>query len=660
MIDPVQLPIPSDDSSSLLSDNFHAIEDIMLGEHQDVWGADTSPIRELLKDACTISNQDAFWNCPRQTLDDLKIEVPLMLEQEPQHSGPTGPDTFGEFVKAEMDLDPEFERAVLHDISDDDLEEQLQEQLEQAARNTGEIVEQEQLQAIDAVGRVPIPVMDFLIPEPVWKRLCGSRNSERNILKWIQSGKEQLFKPPHWPLDRATASKMVWSPFAPGAEVMPENENMHQGESRLKSYLELPPIIEVPTSLSCIQQRKKPVVLVEEDRDEDLEAQLTREKPTTALMKSLRKRSMDTSAEVTPKRSRQTIEQTSHGRRPEHAGSSLLPGDSPGASGNLLANFMEVYAPKKRGWAHSRYFASAQTDAPSLLAPALPIAKQDNAQVLEQLKIGIKAPCPAIEPPSTPLTVFISIMIPRRMIRTLEGFISDLTLLERNYDSHNTFIWKPGSVVRTEVVPPLANDADITVSPSTGLIVTSMIRVRQKPRAGTNKGMVQLRVEMASLRYERLIVLVGGDGAKDDSVDVMSSSDSTALLELHGFASGLECNVQVHYVGGGEKSLANWVANCICRYGLADPQILAGLLEPETLWEVFLRRAGLNVFAAQAVASQFKPPSDERSEIRSAQYGLGAFMTMTRDERMRRFGQLVGPRTLQRVSLKVDELWNRV
>lgn len=630
----------------------------MLGDHQDVWSADTSPIRELLKDASAISDEDAFLERPRQTLEGMKIEVPLILDQMPLQSGPSGPDNFDEFVEAEMGLVPEFERAVLYDLSDGVMEEQFQ----KSAKDSMRFIEQEQLQAIDAIGRVPIPVMDFLIPEPEWKRLCGSGSGEIGILKWIQAGKQQLFKPLSWPADRAAERKMVWSPITPKVAAVPENEDMKEGEPVLEKYLELPRSSEVTTSLDCIHHRGAPVVFEDDDRDEDIETQLTRTKPTVDFKNAVRKRVMDTNTQGTPKKPRHTIdtiEQTSLIQTTKNDGPFLLPGDSPGASGSLLANFMEVHAPKKRVWTNSKYFASAQTRASSLPASTQQSTKQDNMQILEKSKTGVTAPCPNIEPPNTALTVFISIRVPRRMIRFLESIIPDLTLLERDYDAHNTFIWKPGSVVRTEVVPSLADDADITVSPSTGLIVTSMIRVRQKPRTGTSKSTVQIRVEKASLRHERLILLVGGEGGRNDTCDAMSSSDSTALLELHGFVSGLECNIQVHYVGGGDRTLANWVAACICRHGVADLQTLADLNESETLWEVFLRRAGFNVFAAQAVASHFKSPSNESDVTCSPHYGLGAFMTMTRDERMRQFGQLVGTRVLERVSRNVDGLWNR-
>lgn len=631
----------------------------MLRDHHNVWSASASPIREFLEDSFTIA-EPSFSERRRKTFEDLKVEVPLMLDEKPQQCALAGPVAFGAFFEPQMDLDPDFERAVLHDIPDDDLVEELQDQLEEAAKNALRCVEQEQLQVIDAVARVPVPVMDFRIAEPSWQHLYGKDHSDKRILKWIQAGNEELFQnPPVWPIDKASESKMLWSPLAPGVGSVPEKEYMNEGEPLLKRYLGLPPNYELYKSLDCIRRREKAIVFDSDDRDEEIEYQMSTKRPVVDLMSSVRKRSMDMNSESTAKRSRRNVvDQTSVDPLSECAGPSLLPDNSSSASGNLLANFMEMHAPKKV-LANSKYFTPAKNEATSLLAKNLPFIMPDTAQVPDNPETGFKAPCPIIEPPPTSLTVFIDIKIPCRMIRTLEGLIPGLTLLERDYDSHNTFVWKSGSVRSTEVRPPLADDADITISPSTGIIITSMIRIRQRPRAGTNKGVVQIRVEKASLRYERLIVLVGGDGDKDEVVDLMSSSDSAALLELHGFASGLESNVQVHYVGGGDKTLSHWVATSICRYGLVNQQMLSVLLETETLWEVFLRRAGFNVFAAQAVASQFKPPSDATDKMTSAPCGLSAFMTMTRDERVRRFGHLVGARTVDRVSRTVEQLWNR-
>lgn len=94
------------------------------------------------------------------------------------------------------------------------------------------------------------------------------------------------------------------------------------------------------------------------------------------------------------------------------------------------------------------------------------------------------------------------------------------------------------------------------------------------------------------------------------------------------------------------------------RYGQSDQNLQNGLIEVETLWELWLRRAGFNVYAAQMVAGQLKVPKTG-TDTKQGHHGLAAFTTMTRNERLRRFGPMVGPRVLERVSQVVDEIWNK-
>lgn len=631
----------------------------MLREYQDVWSENTSPIGGFLEDLCTMSDQEVFPDYPREHPEEIKIEVPLMRDQPDVQLGPCEPDDFKSFLETQLNLDSDFAGGDPQPFSDDNLEEQLQD----AAQAAIQRIEQEQLQAIDALGRVPIPIMDFSISEPEWTRLG---HDEKAIFEWIRNGNEQLFKSPRWPIHKTTESKLVWIPFAPGTIPAPENEQLDVAELILQDFLAPLDKNEIPSSRVCLYHRDKPAVFKDEDGDEEIDTVLLKQKPATALMDIIRKRSLEDDAGGISKKPRRNVQSTTPDSKPEVCGPQLLVGDTQGASAKLLANFLEVHAPKKKIWTGSQYFNSSKIE-PSTSTPANASGSVQAPDEFQKraihpsphpTKADMKAPCPSIHLPLRPLTIFISVKIPRRMIRVLEGLVPGLTLIERNYDAHNTSTWRAGSVVRTEVVSPLADDADITISPTCGLILTSMIRLRQKPREGSHKGLVQTRIEKTCLRYERLLVLVGGEGGSDDTLSRISSSESMALIELQGFASGLDCDIQVHYVGGGAKTLANWVAASICRYGLVEPETSTGLLEVETLWELFLRRAGLNVFAAQMIAGQLNQPRQEAPKT-AVQHGLGAFITMTRAERMRRFGQLIGSKVLERVNKSVDEQWNQ-
>lgn len=660
VFDPAAIPLPTDSAFDLV-DNFLEIEEIMLGRYQDSWAECNSPAQRLLDNVLTIPDREIILVSSPEQGEDLKVEVPLMLDNPPSELGLFGLDEFADFINAELDLNSGMDGGTPQSLSFDNLERQLAKAAEPAILS----LEQEQLQAIDAVGRVPVPVVDFSCHEPEWMRL---HNDAKAIFRWVRSLHDHLYKPPSWPIHKASESKLVWRPYVTQPHSDLERESIDLDELVIHRYLGQSKDDGVSSSLGDKTERSVPLVLQDDEWDEEITPILSMKNPKNDLTEMVRKRSSDLRTENVTKRRRSAPQNVADCHGVEGSGLSILAGDAMGASARLLENFLQVHAPKNKVWTHSKYFAPlGNARPPAQLPDETTEVAQTNGAVPDHArhsssrlsKHDVKAPFPDIKTPATALTIFISIKIPRRMLRVLEGLVPNLIFIERNYDAHNISVWRPGSIVRNEIVPPLAGDSDISLSPTTGIILTSMIKIRQKPREGTTKGVVHMQIEKASLRYERLFVLIGGEGGSDDTLREMTSSDCIALQELQGYATGLDSNVQVLYVGGGARTLANWVASFICRYGLAEPEISKRLLEEETLWELFLRRAGLNVFAAQTVASQLKQPDAEKESAFSS-YGLGEFVSMTRAERLQRFGQLVGTKVLERISHVVDQQWNSV
>lgn len=625
-----------------------------------MWSEPTSPILERFLDT-ELSKEDEMeflldtsqQRLTERHLDDHKLDLPILPNVSPERQLLPGPEAFGNFVADEMDIE-KLTTEFVDSFSDDRLEDELA----HVADSTMRTIEQEQLQAADAIARVAVPIMDFSIPEPEWARLG---NNGEAIFKWIQCGNDGLFRFPKWPRDSVTESRLIWRPIGPGASNVSTKETINAAESLIKTFIESLESGEVPSSLDFVQKRERLAVLGHNTEDDEIETQIEKPKQRTSTVLEIgRKRAADAVDNKNSKKPRSSASYVGEN------GQSLLLGGSPGASAKLLSNFMELHASKKK-WSVSKYFPSVK-DAPEVLPPPpKPCEKPrgsgerdiaEKAEAVPHEKSATRAPHPHFKPTSTSLTIFISLSAPRHLIRALEGLLPGLTLMERDYNKHNTSVWSPGSVSRTEVVPPLAFDADLTLSPSTGVVTTSMIMVRQKPRPQSAKNGLQERIEKIALRYDRLIILVGGGGGPDDTLRDMGSSDAAALTDFQGFASGLQCNTRVYYIGGGDDTLSRWVASLVCRHGQSDPSVQNGLLEAETLWELWLRRAGFNVYAAQAVAGQMKVPKTE-TDTKRGHHGLAAFVTMTRNERMRRFGPMVGSQVLERVSEVVDEIWNK-
>ncbi|ROV91683.1 hypothetical protein VMCG_09236 [Cytospora schulzeri] len=668
------IPIPSDPSSSILSDDLKAAE-AYLFEDMEILDAPTSPtLDKFLKN----SSPRIEIEPGKGRLSNHKIEMPLLSGLSPVKPELSGPDAFNKFVGKEIDIDNELKEAGLENFPSDDLEDQFGAMAEQSMKS----IEQEQLQAADAIARVPVPVMDFSIPETEWTRL---RKSASAVFKWIQGGHEDIFNLPKWPRDMLTESRLIWRPVKPGVDPVPIPESIEASEALVQSFIDAQDEQDIPNSSDFVQKRDDLLVLGTEDEGDEIEPLLTNIKPRTDLVAVVRKRGLNI-VDTTSKRQRisgkrpfvnqtsgsdratKALTETQRDRKDQET-QALLQESSFRGPGDLLEQYTKLCAPQKM--TASKYFPSKETKkAEVAVLPSPPESSERDCRDTSRNPVEPKAtispkpvsraPHPSINLPPTPPTVFISLSIARFLISALDRLIPEMNLIERDYRAHNTSVWSPGSVSRAEVVPPLAHDADITVSPITGLIITTMILIRQKPRPGLSKNGFQERVEKVSARYERVVILVGGDGGVDDTLREVTASDSTALTELQGFTSGLECKVMVYYVGGGDDTLSRWVASMVCRYAQTDhPQIQKGLLEAETLWELFLRRAGFNVYAAQAVAAQLKVPSSGEDDTSSSRHGLAAFVTMTRAERRQRFGHLVGLRVLERVSRIVDEIWNK-
>ncbi|GIZ41551.1 hypothetical protein CKM354_000485100 [Cercospora kikuchii] len=208
-------------------------------------------------------------------------------------------------------------------------------------------------------------------------------------------------------------------------------------------------------------------------------------------------------------------------------------------------------------------------------------------------------------------------------------------------------------------------EADVTVSASTGVFFTNLQKLKQKPLPGQKAFFgIREQVVTAALRYERLVVLVSEGKQISDQGDAavagLDQQDADALCGFIGVCSLLKAEVEVVYVPGGNEQLVDWLAAIITRY--RDTSIL---LQEETYWGRFLRKAGFNAFTAQVILNQFKTSAvDDQStsgtpvRSRDGVYGLAAFICMSEEDRVQRFARVLGGEgMLRRASKAIDGRW---
>ncbi|KAG9589834.1 hypothetical protein KCU77_g2081, partial [Aureobasidium melanogenum] len=307
---------------------------------------------------------------------------------------------------------------------------------------------------------------------------------------------------------------------------------------------------------------------------------------------------------------------------------------------NSLHRFMQTYTGKACG------------EKPELQTQAAP-ENVNNKASNHSGEVTSCIPHPSL-PTTIPLRTFVlsSTMFERRkLVKEIERLNAMTEYIERDFTSARML---RGLASRTSE----ADEADIIIAPGHGIMLTTLQKIMQKSLPGEiNRNFIRERIVQLARRYERLVIMVHEDRGSDQQRP-LDSRESGELVSLINFCAAQSHDIQVMYIPGDEPALATWIVASMIRYGLDDPEV--HLLQDETSWEVFLRKAGMDVFAAQAVLTKLKAPDPMPTPSSGQYYGLPAFVMMDEAERLRRFGALFGgEKILRKVSMAIDGCWKR-
>ncbi|KAI1177617.1 hypothetical protein F4777DRAFT_541748 [Nemania sp. FL0916] len=680
-IEVCKVPIASD-PVSLLSDDLRVAQSAVLEKEL---AKAVSPICDLdilrlspLVDLPTLGKEQ-----PR--IDSIKFESPLSPITSPLRSADEKPIT-PELLKS-MDIDhrlshpePSQIDASLDDDQDISIEESFQAVIEKSAATVLKSIEQEHISIADAMARVEVPIMDFSIPEPEWQGLPMITSAH---LEWLYN--EYNIKIPPWPKDPRVNLKLRWIPFlkkidckALTMETIDHEVNVLQSLSH--------PDDDVLSSANYVWKRPGLAILRELELEEDLEdleeilsstysichlaslAKKRRPESPVAEIQMSRPSSSDSVDLVMPFQSKrplkQTVSEITLGRP------NLLPSlQSNSAVSALLSNYIDIHTTKRRKQDQSSFFlpVSKPETEPQPRPIPRPLRLDANNPSINDTQASGKnvtsqAPCPMTATSNTPIKFIKGLTLSRKLLSNLEQLCPTAVIIERDFDRWNTVAWGRHSVSRSPVVSSLAAEADVIASPTTGIIVTTLLKVIQTPLPGhVGHSSIRARIKCVALRYERLIVLVSEGNIVDETVRDLTGSEATAYTEFISFAASLNSKIEVFYVGGGETTLAKWLIFLIARHAPEAAGAGEYLAQDETRWEVFLRRAGFNVYAAQAVLARLRGSEHVYGAgvARCKYYDLSAFMMMTDAERLEHFRDLMGGEAvLNRVNRMLGTRWS--
>ncbi|KAI1635385.1 hypothetical protein F4809DRAFT_614032 [Biscogniauxia mediterranea] len=675
-----QVPAASD-GSTLLDDDLEAAEENIF--QQDTIQSQSPSGQRLDTPMLSPLGDPPLLSPARPKLSSLKVEGPVT----PVDSTPSPFDLTAEIenVSESLGIDYGLEinepsGSVPGDVTEDYHNVSLEAiwtTMEEDANNLMRDIDQERLESTNALARVEVPRMDFSISEPAWLELLPL--NEKSHLEWLFDT-HKGFELPQWPRDPdLERQRLYWSPFPREPKIdLTESVDDH---GCVEAALETLALVDVPTSAEYVWKQPGWAILRESESDDEIEPSQILNKNNLECLVKERHLSINNTNLETPGSSRDPSPvdlikvptstapppPLSPYRLPNQVSSLLVDCSNPSATSDLLSNYIGFHAPKRRKCEKSIFFSKPAH------SEAQPASRQLPNQILARSEKGLSpirdpnlqqttaapVPCPGVNISDISVKFIKALSLSRGLFSRLEQLCPAATIIERDFDRWNTLSWDRNSISRSPVVSPLAAEADIIVSPSTGIVVTTLLKVIQKPPPG-HKGQAAIRerVSKVALRYENLIILVSESNRTDETVRGLTSFECSAYTEFCGFVAGLDMNAHVYYVGGGNDTLARWVLSFVARYAPEAAGVQGLIIQDETSWELFLRRTGMNAYAAQAILGSLKAPEGIPEE-QAGCFGLPAFVRMTPVERMQAFrGLMGGERVLRRVNEIVENVWN--
>ena len=633
----------------------------------------------------------------RQRPRDFKVDVPL----SPPHSDRPSPwkRKSVTFSEALPDLIPELPPPIAkpENISSDDVDAFIQETIKPVALKAERAIEQEQLQEADTVLRIPVPVMDFSLPIAPWKvksHAAEAYNEDQEMKKALTEMKALHFGKHGWPTSGPAERELKWAPFPVALGKVDTNESIPDDGS-VERYIVPPERVDVAT----LTWKPDGLRIFDElaYSDEGLEEADFPEEDINFLIRK-RKLELDEEDLVSPRSEGHMKADDGRPQSKQNADLSVI--ESRGVT-NKLVKEITSKCTKQEGFFNNSFSALSALDdymnirkghltrrkvtsdpffaktshfsefsKPDELQP--PRSElQINLEVPSPHTVDLPSPVPTISLPPCWFIISTSFLVNRPLSRQVQNLYPFAEFIERDFTLHqqNNLQQRPQSKASATKMDfgTMADEADMLLCPSTGLIWTSLQKIKQRSLPGQiSRSAARERILRTSPRYERLLVLVSQNQNTDPQSDIstvgqlLDDDDATAFAGFTAFCSTLPDEVQPILVAGGEEDLARWIVAAMAKHGMSAGQGIK-LLQDETLWEVFLRRAGLNAFAAQAILATLKAPEHDEVDTADApktNFGLTAFVKMSVEERCTRFETLLGGRRLlERVSRVLDACW---
>lgn len=636
------IDLTSEPTSPVMPEVLHLEKSIQDGTIE----SDTPPCEAVFIPTVSSPSLPTYSTTTTVRLKDLELDVPLAS------TNPSSESTSRENVLQAPGLLDNLDAS--HSISEDRpiesfFEDAFTSTLEAHQTHAAIAATQERFDPVDSTSRISVPILDFTINEAEWMENTSHSqglSSAKCQFAWIQ--RQQTSQENLTPVPRSAIpeSNLKWAPFSPGTGLVKTNDKLDVLSDQAKVLLNRDPLPEL-NSESYVQRMAGLSVERLEGEEEELEAEEENlEAPEeTHYVKSSH---FEPPAEKTtneasyPSLGSLVSAAASKRRRAQTLGgaTNTLPSTTnSGATSKLLAGFMEMRAAKKPRLAcvpeNSTRLNTHLPPTPLSESPKKEHALLPASTVSEEPETLTPAPAPEAIIPAEKGCFIISLKLERSILRHIESSWPQDHLIDRDLAIHNNISWSPGSAQRKSFPSSLSFDADIALSPTVGIIVTTLPKAKQKSLP-KSKTLPQLRdrVLKVSQKFETLFVLVSECNSAGEYTSNLHPSDAAAYADFVCFTISLEAGVSTCFVPGSSQTMAGWILNLMCRYTSNALGSKPYLNAVESSWEIFFRRAGMNAFAAQVLAGTvFEKGGNE---------GLARLMASSPQEIIGTFEQILG------------------
>lgn len=407
--------------------------------------------------------------------------------------------------------------------------------------------------------------------------------------------------------------------------------------------------------------------------------------------------------EVGPQKTcRHTQQKTDHSDRSKVPGS--LSCSTFSALGSL-SSFMKIrgVTPKRQKIEQSPYFPTASLANNPLVGSDLTREPQEDCTSHKPYgKLNITLPN---TPPTALVTRSLTFLLSTSLLKTHRHIVTSLetvtpapTLMFRDYEAPGP----PKSYAPTRNSSTVLPEADIIISPTAGIILTTTQATTQlylpghKHQAGVDgfppfDSPLRERIARLSLRYDYIYVLICH--APSNTVDLNTTSPTLTMdpktlfsvQSLMTFCASLSnySSIIPLVVPSVQNAILEWIITLANKHAYSFKNLnetnirFTPINEPkyqpsfesiheETPWELFLRRAGLNPFAALAVLDFIEwRESSESADLpgsvngdRCRPRGLSTFIEMDPDVRRKLFDTIIGRRAIEAIEHAIEREWH--